>query len=137
MSRKRYREPPAADTQLVEIYEDLANLDETIRLKAAHALITNFVAGREADDNHSKRLDSILRRLIQGLCSSRKAARIGFSIALTELLTSLSESTKQDVPSFQDASTLLKTLRQRTTATTGVSGQVSRVLTLITHLPLI
>ena len=133
MSRKRQRESSASDTRLVEIYEDLANLDEKVRLKAAHTLITSFVAGHEieADEDNGKRLDSILTRLIRGLCSGRKAARIGFSVALTELLLLTSESgeskLKRSVPSLHDPSLLLKTLRQQTTVTKGVSGHVSQV----------
>lgn len=94
MSKKRRREQPAVDTQLVEIYEDLANVDEKIRLRAAHTLLTNFVSNGKATGDQ---LNKILRRLIRGLCSCRKAARLGFSIALTEFLTELLGPNGKDV----------------------------------------
>ncbi|KAL9101777.1 MAG: hypothetical protein Q9163_002996 [Psora crenata] len=122
MWKKRQREKPAVDTQLVEIYEDLASEDETIRIKAAHHLLTKVVAGPEAN---GEQLAKILSRLMRGLCSGRKAARIGFSVALTEFLTELLGPHKRDVPLFQDISGILRIL-QDTTGTSGISGQEER-----------
>ncbi|KAF7182957.1 hypothetical protein CNMCM7691_002701 [Aspergillus felis] len=85
-SRKRRREPINVDTKLVEIYEDLANEKDEIRLKAAQALVSQFTPDKEPTDEQIKKT---LQRLFRGLCSSRKAARIGFSIALTEILTQI------------------------------------------------
>lgn len=121
MSKKRHRERPAVDTQLVEIFEDLANVDEEIRLKAAQALLTNFVPEGRADGDQ---LNEILRRLIRGLCSGRKAARLGFSIALTEFLTELLGPKGRHVVGFQDLSGLIDTLKKQTHASGGISGQV-------------
>ena len=83
MSKKRRREQPTVDVEAVEIYEDLANEDEEIRLKAAKALLEKV-----SDDKRPshEELEKILRRLFRGLCSSRKAARLGFSVVLTEFL---------------------------------------------------
>ena len=122
MSKKRHRERTAIDTQLVEIYEDLANEDESIRLKAAHTLLTKFGVGHR---NDSEQLNGILRRLFRGLCSGRKAARVGFSIALTEFLTQLFGPPRRDETAFQDATGILQKLKEQTTATNGTSGQVS------------
>lgn len=83
-SRKRRREPYTVDTKLVEIYEDLANEKDEIRLKAAQALVSQFTPDKNPSD---EQIQKALQRLFRGLCSSRKAARIGFSIALTEILT--------------------------------------------------
>ncbi|ODM17452.1 hypothetical protein SI65_07127 [Aspergillus cristatus] len=83
-SKKRRREPYTVDTKLVEIYEDLANEKDEIRLKAAQALVSQFTPDKNPSDEQIQRA---LQRLFRGLCSSRKAARIGFSIALTEILT--------------------------------------------------
>jgi len=83
-SKKRRREPYTVDTKLVEIYEDLANEKDEIRLKAAQALVSQFTPDKNLSDEQIQRA---LQRLFRGLCSSRKAARIGFSIALTEILT--------------------------------------------------
>ena len=127
MPKKRRRDVSATETQLVEIYEDLANLEETIRLRAAHSLLTYLNAGSSTDDN-GQRLDSVFNRLTRGLCSGRKAARVGFSVALTELLTYLTKDRQQGVPCFHNGYTLLKTLQCQTTVSHGVSAQVSRVL---------
>lgn len=121
MSKKRRREQPAVDTQLVEIYEDLANVDEKIRLRAAHTLLTNFVSNGKATGDQ---LNKILRRLIRGLCSCRKAARLGFSIALTEFLTELLGPNGKDVEGFQGISDLVETLKTLTHVAGNVSGQV-------------
>lgn len=83
-SKKRRREPANVNTKLVEIYEDLASEKDEIRLKAAQALVSQFTPDKNASD---ELVQKALQRLFRGLCSSRKAARIGFSIALTEILT--------------------------------------------------
>ncbi|RHZ47449.1 DNA-directed DNA polymerase POL5 [Aspergillus thermomutatus] len=98
-SKKRRREPFNVDTKLVEIYEDLANEKDEIRLKAAQALVSQFTPDKNPPDEQIRRA---LQRLFRGLCSSRKAARIGFSIALTEILTQIfaapRESSEVTVP---------------------------------------
>jgi DNA polymerase phi len=85
-TKKRRREPVNIDTKLVEIYEDLANEKDEIRLKAAQALVSQFTPDKKPTDEQIRKA---LQRLFRGLCSSRKAARIGFSIALTEILTQI------------------------------------------------
>lgn len=98
-SKKRRREPVNVDTKLVEIYEDLASEKDDIRLKAAQALVSQFTPDKNATD---EQIQKTLRRLFRGLCSSRKAARIGFSIALTEILSQVlsnpRESSEIDIP---------------------------------------
>ena len=83
-SRKRRREPINVNTKLVEIYEDLASENDEVRLKAAQALVSQFTPDKNPED---EQIQKTLQRLFRGLCSSRKAARIGFSIALTEVLS--------------------------------------------------
>ncbi|KAL5043349.1 hypothetical protein BDW71DRAFT_210338 [Aspergillus fruticulosus] len=83
-SKKRRREPITVNTKLVEIYEDLASENDEVRLKAAQALVSQFTPDKSPSDED---IQKALQRLFRGLCSSRKAARIGFSIALTEVLT--------------------------------------------------
>lgn len=78
MGHKRRREDTTKVSRRTEVYEDLAHLDQSIRLKAAQTLLTELVPGANTDQ-----LNEILRRLIRGLCSGRKAARLGFSVALT------------------------------------------------------
>lgn len=121
MSKKRRREQPAIDVQLVEIYEDLANVDEDVRLKAAQALLTNFVADGKST---GEQLNEIVRRLLRGLCSGRKAARLGFSVALTELLRELLGSGGKDAAGFQNVFEVIETLTQQSQVSGNVSGQV-------------
>lgn len=83
MSKKRRRDPGTIDIQLVEIYEDLSNQSEEIRLKAAHALLDKLAAENALSN---EKFTEVLTRLVRGLCSGRKAARLGFSIAFTEFL---------------------------------------------------
>ena len=122
MSKKRPRERSTVDTHLVEIYEDLANVDEGIRLKAAHSLLIEFIHQEKAS---GVQLNEILRRLIRGLCSSRKAARLGFSVALTEFLVELFGHSHKHVEGFQNMIELLETLKVQTHVTGNLSGQVS------------
>ena len=121
MSKKRRREQPAIDVQLVEIYEDLANVDENIRLRAAQALLTNFVADGKST---GEQLNEIVRRLLRGLCSGRKAARLGFSVVLTELLTELLGPSGRGAAGFQNVLELTETLKKQSHVSGSVSGQV-------------
>lgn len=121
MSKKRHREQPAVNVQLVEIYEDLASVDEDIRLKAAQNLLTNFVAHGKST---GEQLNEIVRRLLRGLCSGRKAARLGFSVVLTELLAQLLGPNRRDVAGFQNALELIETLKKQSQVSGNVSGQV-------------
>lgn len=119
MSKKRPREVVAPDTRLIEIYEDLANEDEEIRLKAAYALLSQF-STKDATIEQQK---TILKRLFRGLCSGRKAARLGFSVALTEFLSQvfLPYIDEQKIK----ASEIIDLLEAQTAVEGSTSGQVS------------
>lgn len=121
MSRKRRRDLPAVDTQLVEIYDDLANEDEEIRLKAAQSLLqkTSPSAGLT-----SEKLNEVLRRLIRGLCSGRKAARLGFSVALTEYLIQLLGPDSSYWPPPTTLHEVIKVLGEQTHIGSNIGGQV-------------
>ncbi|KAB8346321.1 hypothetical protein FH972_023365 [Carpinus fangiana] len=89
--KKKQRVYTSSDAELAKYYEDLASELNDLRIKAATDLIKN-VQARLEDDHRETETASALQtqrkiyvRLIRGLCSSRKAARMGFSIALTEL----------------------------------------------------
>ncbi|KAB8074737.1 DNA polymerase phi-domain-containing protein [Aspergillus leporis] len=120
-NKKRRREPSNVDTKLVEIYEDLANEKDEIRLKAAQALVSQFTPDVNPTDEQIKK---VLERLFRGLCSSRKAARIGFSIALTEVLTQVlsepRESSEIDIPR------VVRFWEAQSNAAGGESGQEQR-----------
>ena len=118
MSKKRPREVKAAATQLIEIYDDLANEDEEIRLRAAHTLLSQFSVNITIEQHKT-----ILKRLFRGLCSGRKAARLGFSVALTEFLSQVF------LPYLDDqkvnASEIIDLLESQTAVDGSTSGQVS------------
>jgi DNA polymerase phi len=82
-SRKRRLDYSQADAQLAKIYNDLADDVQAVRIKAAGEVIRNLSAN---SDNQVERIGKAIARLIKGLCSGRKAARLGFSIALSEVL---------------------------------------------------
>ena len=125
MSKKRLREKPAVDTQLAEIYEDLANVDESIRLKAAQSLISSFVLRKETTSDH---LHQILNRLFRGLCSGRKAARLGFSVALTISLEVLFPSSGERSSNLQNVEEIIDLLKSNTQVAASAHGQVGIVL---------
>ncbi|KAM0705115.1 hypothetical protein Q7P35_007902 [Cladosporium inversicolor] len=82
-SRKRRLDYSQADAQLAKIYNDLADDVQAVRLKAAGEVVRNLSA---KSDHQIERIEKAIARLIKGLCSGRKAARLGFSIALSEVL---------------------------------------------------
>lgn len=82
-SRKRRLDYSQADAQLAKIYNDLADDVQAVRIKAAGEVIRNLSA---KSDHQIERIEKAIARLIKGLCSGRKAARLGFSIALSEVL---------------------------------------------------
>lgn len=123
MSRKRRREPSSIDVQLVEIYDDLANESEEIRLKAAKAFLTKFSADSHRSNDE---LAEAVRRLLRGLCSGRKAARLGFSITLTELLSQRWGKPPVDGAGELQLAGLVDVLIKQTEIEGKVSGQEER-----------
>ena len=87
-SKKRKREGHEVDVDLAQLYERLASEDDRIRLSAASTLLRK-VSRPDATSNDE--VAAVLTRLFRGLCSSRKSARHGFAVALTELLTQVSK----------------------------------------------
>lgn len=119
-SKKRRREPYNVDIKLIEIYEDLASEKDDVRLKAAQALVSQFTPDKNPTD---EQIQKALQRLFRGLCSSRKAARIGFSIALTEILSQVFATSKES--SRIDLPEILNILESQSNASGSDSGQVS------------
>lgn len=115
--------------EMVEIYEDLANEHENVRLRAARTLLTklSFEQAPTTQD-----VEKTLIRLIKGLSSGRKSARIGFSVALTELLTQLFGS-KTNFTSEVDLSIqgVLEILQMQTHPVGSLPGQVNNPRLLI------
>ncbi|MCJ1249248.1 DNA-directed DNA polymerase [Trapelia coarctata] len=122
MSRKRRREPVNVTTERVAIYEDLAHENEEIRLKAAQDLLSSITP----EKNTSKEeLEKVFNRLFRGLCSGRKAARLGFSVVLTELIIQYVGSDSVST-SIMSITIVLKTLEDQTRISGHVSGQEER-----------
>ncbi|KAF3387474.1 DNA polymerase V [Penicillium rolfsii] len=120
-TKKRRREPYNVDVKLVEIYEDLASEKDEIRLRAAQGLVSQFTPDKNPTDEQIKKT---LQRLFRGLCSSRKAARIGFSIALTEVLTQIFSAERESAEfGITDA---LKIWELQSNSTGSETGQEQR-----------
>ncbi|OAP59061.1 hypothetical protein AYL99_06359 [Fonsecaea erecta] len=120
MSKKRKRE---VDVELVKVYEDLADVQENVRLGAAHTLLSKLYRTGITSHEQTK---TILIRLFRGLCSSRKSARLGFSVALTELLSQLASTPAASPESDVSASTVIDILEAETLPEKGTSGQDER-----------
>ncbi|KAI1302778.1 DNA polymerase phi-domain-containing protein [Xylaria venustula] len=106
-----------------KIYDLLGSLDNDERLAAADALVTGLLAGSEpALKRHLE------KRLFRGLASSRNASRLGFSLALTEILRQLfgpSELAKTKFPGLT-FDKVLKVLVEATAIGGNVPGQEER-----------
>ncbi|RMD42213.1 hypothetical protein DV735_g2903, partial [Chaetothyriales sp. CBS 134920] len=112
-------EKPIVDPRLVQIYDQLAEEKESKRIKAAAQLLQKL----QEESTTQKDIERALRRLILGLCSARKAARQGFSVALTELLAQIA-SKKIDLPLSSEQ--LIDLLESATTPDSSATKQESR-----------
>jgi DNA polymerase phi len=84
--------------------------------------VSQFTPDKKPADEQIRKA---LQRLFRGLCSSRKAARVGFSIALTEVLAQV--FSKEGVESREEDITVdgvLGIWEGVSHATGGESGQV-------------
>ncbi|EEA26180.1 DNA-directed DNA polymerase [Talaromyces marneffei ATCC 18224] len=118
--KKRRREPFNVDVKQVEIYEDLANEKDEVRLKAAHELVSRFTPESKPTEDQIRKA---LQRLFRGLCSGRKAARVGFSIALTEVLAQVFGSKQSAESSEISVSEAVKIFSSVTDPSGGEPGQ--------------
>ena len=70
----------------MELYEELVSNDEKTRIAAAEQLVKRIIAARQSrSTDRAVEFDYALTRLVKGLSSGRESARLGFSIALTEV----------------------------------------------------
>lgn len=120
MSKKRKRE---VDLELVKVYEELAQDEEDVRLRAAHNLVSKIFKPGVTSDDQTR---AILTRLFRGACSGRKAARLGFSVALTELLSQLPLVSGASTESGLPVSTIVDILEAQTVPEGGTSRQDER-----------
>jgi DNA polymerase phi len=71
----------------MELYNDLASNDDKKRISAAEQVVKKVVAARQSGTaEQGFDFEYALARLVKGLSSGRESARLGFSIALTEVL---------------------------------------------------
>jgi DNA polymerase phi len=138
-TRKREREPTQVDNadeapvkrrrqiteehlKLSKLYEDLAAESDEVRIEAATKLITKFAPENKPA---AKDLEAALIRLIKGLCSQRKAARVGFSLTLTELLRQIFGPKKDEIEGFElDVAAVIKMVEEKTKVEGNVPGRV-------------
>ena len=80
---KKARTYTVEDAKFAKMYDDLSNEVGEQRIKASAELVKKLF---DSNPLQKDRVDEALKRLIRGLCSGRKAARLGFSVALTEVL---------------------------------------------------
>ncbi len=123
MSKKRKREGTEVDSDLVKIYDQLSNEDIYERVSAARKLLTRV---NQAGSASEEEVRTILTRLFRGLCSGRKAARHGFAMALTEILTGFSKPTSQSPGASMSPAHIIDTLESSTATGGNVSGQDER-----------
>ncbi|KAJ4303541.1 ubiquitin C-terminal hydrolase Ubp14 [Kalmusia sp. IMI 367209] len=118
------RKRQANSLGMVELYNNLAAESEEIRLEAAKQLILKISpeSNPSAEDVHKA-----LNRLIQGLCTHRKAARFGFCVTLTELLRQLFAPSSAPINGLDlDIHTLFKKVEKLTKVEGKASGQERR-----------
>lgn len=109
---------PKVDLDLAQLWENLANEDEDARLNAAKDLRVRYLATKEKDGARQ-----IIKRLFRGLCSGRKAARLGFFVAITSILRPTSKSASCPQVSVSE---FIEILQRESTAESGASGQDER-----------
>lgn len=117
---KKYRpEYTEGAKRLAKVWEDLASEEKKARLEAATELVQQCEELINEPGAGHEDIKKIHTRLVKGLCSGRKAARLGFFTALTEVLRSTVGHEKAvTVQSFLDV------ISNTTIADTHPSGQV-------------
>jgi len=122
-SRKKRIKYSKDDAQLANIYSELADEVPSVRIEAAQKLLKSVTSDQS---NYSERLSNAQTRLIRGLCSSRKAARLGFSIALTEIFRLAIQQSINVGGSNVSLREIIGTITSLTTPEGNVSGQERR-----------
>ncbi|KAF1848401.1 uncharacterized protein K460DRAFT_334436 [Cucurbitaria berberidis CBS 394.84] len=121
---KRRRQINEEHLKLSKLYEDLAAESDDVRLEAAKQLIVKFSPENKPA---AKEVHSALGRLIKGLCSQRKAARVGFSLTLTELLRQIFGSGENAIESLElDVAAIISMVEEKTKVEGNVPGRERR-----------
>jgi DNA polymerase phi len=120
---KRRRQVNEDQLKLSKLYEDLAAESDDVRFEAAKQLIVRFSPSSEPA---AKDVESALARLIKGLCSQRKAARVGFSLTLTELLREIFGQKEITIEGLNlNVASLIQLVEEKTKVEGNVPGRVS------------
>jgi DNA polymerase phi len=120
---KRRRQVNEEQLKLSKLYEDLTAESDDVRFEAAKQLIVKF--SPESNPN-GKDVQIALVRLIKGLCSQRKAARVGFSLTLTELLREIFGQKETLLEGLDlDVASLIQLVEEKTKVEGNVPGRVS------------
>ncbi|KAH7119041.1 DNA polymerase phi-domain-containing protein [Dendryphion nanum] len=82
-SAKKPRQVKGDEVNISKLLADLAADSDEVRLKAAKDIIVRL---SPKNNPSAEAVEQALKRLVRGLCSPHKAARVGFCITLTELL---------------------------------------------------
>jgi DNA polymerase phi len=119
---KRRRGINEEQAKLVKLYDDLAAESDAVRFDAAKQLIEKFSPENAPS---AKEVETVISRLIKGLCSQRKAARVGFSLTLTELLRQIFGPKSSPIEGINhDVASLIKLVEDKTTVEGNVPGRV-------------
>jgi DNA polymerase phi len=119
---KRRRQLNEEHLKMIKLYDDLASEADDVRLEAAKRLIVKFSPENKPA---AKDVETVLVRLIRGLCSQRKAARVGFSLTLTELLRQILGAKKHEIEGLElDISAIIKMVEEKTKVEGNVPGKV-------------
>lgn len=119
---KRRRQVNEEHLKLSKLYDDLAAESDDLMFEAAKQLIVKFSPESKPA---GKDVQVALGRLIKGLCSQRKAARVGFSLTLTELLRQIFGSRKNEIDGLDlDVASIIKLVEQKTKVEGNVPGRV-------------
>ena len=119
---KRPRQSIDSQVNLSKLYVDLAAEEDGVRLEAAKQIIVRFSPENKPA---AKEVEEALVRLIKGLCSQRKAARVGFSLTLTEFLRQSFGEKKSEIEGLQlDVASIIKLVEEKTKPKGNVPGKV-------------
>jgi DNA polymerase phi len=120
---KRRRQVNEEQLKLSKLYEDLTAESDDVRFEAAKQLIVKF---SPESNPTGKDVQVALVRLIKGLCSQRKAARVGFSLTLTELLREIFGQKETLIEGLDlDVASLIQLVEDKTKVEGNVPGRVS------------
>ncbi|KAK8777840.1 hypothetical protein V5799_020821, partial [Amblyomma americanum] len=86
-------------SRFLDAFYKLADTNKQHRVSGAEAVIKELTKSTEESDSNNK-LHYTVERLIKGLPSTRKCARIGFSATLAEVLRMFPEVSAEEVQSF-------------------------------------